>query len=225
MREAILDVTLGVHVAAGVLALLAGVVALVTAKGGRRHRRAGRIYVVAMGVVVVTAVPLALVEENYFLFAVAVFSGYLVLNGYRVLARKRPAPGEASPLDWAAHLTMVAVGLGLVGLGASRLLGGGVEFGVAPVVFGAIGLVLAAREIVAIYRPPHGPREWFYRHIVFMGGGYIATVTAAVTVNLVMLPPVVRWVGPTAVGTPGIVLAVLRYRRKFGDRAGGTPAW
>lgn len=223
MRSAILDATLLFHVAAGVIALVAGLVALATAKGGRRHRRAGRAYVLAMAAVVATALPLALVQGNYFLFTIAVFSGYLVLNGYRVLSRKRPSPGEAAPLDWGAHLTMAVVGAAMVALG-SRILLGGDRLGVALVVFGAIGLVLAGREIVAVYRPPDGPREWFYRHIAFMGGGYIATVTAAVTVNLGMLPPLVRWVGPTAVGTPAIVLTVLRYRRKFGDESGGVLA-
>jgi hypothetical protein len=221
MRASILDATLGVHVAAGVLALLAGALALGTAKGGRRHRRAGRAYVASMAVVVVTAIPLALADGNYFLFTVAVFSGYLVLNGYRVLSRKRPVPGEAAPLDWAAHLSMVGVGVAMVGLGGRSLLGGDGP-GVVLVVFGGIGLVLAGREIRAVYRPPESPREWFYRHLAFMGGGYIATVTAAVTVNLGMLPPLVRWVGPTAVGTPAIVLAVLWYRREFGDGSGRT---
>lgn len=223
MDAPILAGTLAVHVAAGVLALVAGVVALGTAKGGRRHRRAGRAYVLAMAVVVATALPLALVDGNYFLLTIAVFSGYLVLNGYCVLSRKRPTPSDAAPLDWVAHLTMAGIGVAMLGLGSRSLLGGD-ELGVALVVFGAIGLVLAGREIVAVYRPPDGPREWFYRHIAFMGGGYIATVTAAVTVNLTMLPPVVRWVGPTAVGTPAIVLAVLRYRRKFGDESGGVLA-
>lgn len=221
MWTSILEATLVVHVAAGVLALLAGAVALGTAKGGRRHRRAGRMYVLAMAVVVVTAFPLALVEANYFLFTVSVFSGYLVLNGYRVLSRTRPTPGDAAPLDWAAHLTMGGVGVAMVALGGRGVLAGD-QLGVALVVFGAIGLLLSGRELVAVYRPPEGPREWFYRHVVFMGGGYIATVTAAVTVNLTMLPPVVRWVGPTAIGTPAIVLVVLRYRRTFGDRGDGV---
>lgn len=223
MHSPIIETTLAVHVAAGLLALVAGLIALGTTNGGRRHRQAGRAYVLAMAVVVVTALPLALVDGNYFLFTIAVFSGYLVLNGYRVLSRKRPAPGDAEPLDWVAHLTMTGFGAAMVALGSRSMLGGD-RPGVALVVFGAIGLVLSGREIAAVYRPPDGPREWFYRHIAFMGGGYIATVTAAVTVNLGMLPPVVRWVGPTAVGTPAIVLAVMRYRRKFGDESGGVLA-
>ena len=206
------------HIAAGVLALSAGLVAIATEKGGRRHVRAGRIYVGSMAVVVTTALPLAAVDADYFLFSIAVFSGYLVFTGWRVLARKRPEPGVASPVDWAANLTMVGFGLAMVGLGGANLLDGD-GLGVALVVFGAIGLALAGGQVWSIYSPPEDPREWFSRHIVFMGAGYIATVTAAVTVNLVMLPPVLRWVGPTLVGTPLIAVAVARYERRFDSRA------
>ena len=68
------------HIAAGVLALSAGLVAMATEKGGRRHVRAGRTYVGSMAVVAMTALPLAAVDADYFLFSIAVFSGYLVLR-------------------------------------------------------------------------------------------------------------------------------------------------
>jgi hypothetical protein len=216
------DGTLVVHVAAGVVALLAGAGALLTAKGGPRHIRAGKTYVLAMAVVVGTAFPLAVVDDDAFLFAIAVFSGYLVFTGYRVLSRKRPTPGEAAPVDWAAHLVMVAFGVAMVALGANDVLAGD-GLGWALASFGAIGLVLALREIRSIVVPAEDPRAWFFKHIVFIGGGYIATVTAAVTVNLTMLPPLVRWLGPTAVGTPLLLLTTVRYRRRFDRGGAGIP--
>lgn len=223
MLSQTLAATLWIHISAGVGAIIAGLVAIVTTKGAPRHLRAGRIYAIAMGIVVVTAVPLALVDGNYFLLTVAVFSGYLVVAGYRVLSRKRPTPGVAAPLDWAAHLTMVGFGLGMVGLGGYDLwMGDGL--GVVPLVFGAIGLSLAGREIQAIFSPPDERMAWFYRHIGFMGGAYIATVTAAATVNLTMLPSVARWLGPTLVGTPAILWGIARYRGQFDDAAEKTAA-
>ncbi|PSP46560.1 hypothetical protein BRC69_03275 [Halobacteriales archaeon QH_6_66_25] len=144
---------LGVHVLAGLFALGAGFGAIVTTKGGRRHNAAGRLYVLSMAVVVTTAVPLAVWVENWFLLAIAAFSGYLVFGGYRVIRQLRRPPAE---------------------------------------------------------RPP-----WIGTHIAFMGGGYIATVTATVTVNLTMLPPLVRWLGPTAVGVPLIVYATRSYVPRF----------
>lgn len=214
MIGAVLQGTLAVHVVSGVVALLAGLGAIAAEKGGRRHRRTGRTYVLAMAVVVLTAIPLSLINGNYFLFAVAVFSGYLVAMGYRVLAGKQRTPGEAAAIDWAAHLTMVIFGVSMVLYGGYGVVTGE-GLGTPLIVFGAIGTALAGREIRFIYRPPDGRREWFYRHIAFVGGAYIATVTAAVTVNLTMLPPMVRWVGPTVIGTPAILLTVVRYRRRF----------
>lgn len=222
MFELALEAILVVHVAAGALALVAGAGAIATEKGGRRHVRAGRTYVLGMAVVVVTALPLSAVEADYFLFAIAVFSGYLVLTGYRVLSRKRPTPGEAAPVDWAAHLTMIAFGLAMLALGAADVMAGD-DLGWALATFGGIGLVLAGREVRSIRTPADDPRAWFFEHIVFMGAGYIATVTAAVTVNLTMLPPLVRWLGPTLVGTPAIVLTTVKYRRQFESDAGDRP--
>lgn len=195
--------------------MVAGLVATLSRKGGSWHLRAGRTYVLSMGVVVPSAILLALVDGNYFLFAVAVFTGYLVLTGYRAIPRNRGTSGSVAPTDRAAHRIMLAAGVGMVGLGGFDLFRGD-GLGAALVVFGVIGFVLAGREIRSGSRSPDARSEWFVRHIVFMGGAYIATVTAAVTVNLTMLPPLARWTGPTVVGTPIIVLAVLRYRREFG---------
>jgi hypothetical protein len=219
MPEALHDATLWGHVAAGVVALLAGAGAIGTEKGGTWHVRAGKTYVLAMAVVVVTAFPLSALEADYFLFAIAVFSGYLVFTGYRVLSRKRPVPGEAATVDWAAHLVMVTFGVAMLGLGAVDILAGD-GLGWALSSFGAIGLVLAVREIRSILAPDDDPRAWFFKHIVFMGAGYIATVTAAVTVNLTMVPPLARWLGPTLVGTPLILLTTTRYRRRFASATG-----
>lgn len=111
-------VVLGLHIAAGVVALFAGIGALLTEKGDDRHRRAGRFYVRSMAIVV-GAVPLLLAFDptnfaRQFLLLVAVFSGYFVFTGYRVLSHKRPAAG-AAPVDWLAAGLMVLACLGLGG--------------------------------------------------------------------------------------------------------------
>ena len=222
MLDSLLSGMLVVHVAAGVVALLAGAVAIGTKKGGRRHRRFGRVYVAAMAVVVVTAVPLALVEANYFLFAIAVFSGYLVFAGYRVLARRRPDGG--SPLDYAGHGGMILAGTGMVAWGGWGTVAGTVSLGPVLVVFGVIGGTLAVRELQGLRTSPSDPMAWFFGHLALMGGGYIATVTAAVTVNLTVLPPLARWLAPTAIGTPLLLYAARRYEAKFAGASAGAEA-
>lgn len=209
-------VTLAVHVLAGVAALLAGLAAMVTLKGGPRHNRAGRLYVASMVAVVVTSVPLAVRIRSWFLLAIAVFSGYLVAAGYRVVRRRRAGLTDPTGSDDVLHGAMVVAATAMVVAGAT----GAVMLGPVLVVFGLIGGGLALQELRALRRPAAERSPWFSRHIAFMGGGYIATVTATVTVNLTMVPALARWLGPTVIGIPLIFYAVRRYRPRFGRTTG-----
>lgn len=195
-------VTLWTHIAAGVVALLTGVAAIVTTKGGARHRSAGRLYVIAMGVVVGTVVPLVAFDptpSRIFLGLVAVFSGYFAFTGYRVLSRKRPTDGAAL-VDWGAALLVVGACLFLGGWGVGFLLGGE-SFGLVMVVFAAIGLSVGGFDLLAFVDPDRRD-PWLLDHLGRMMGAYIATVTAVSVTTLTMLPPVVGWLWPTAVGVP-----------------------
>src|SRR5262244_3758779 len=89
-----------IHIAAGTIGLFVAPAAMVTLKGGRAHRRWGKIYFWSMATVTVTALVLAAWRPNYFLLMVAVFSFYLAFSGYRALYRKRP--GGVGALDWTA---------------------------------------------------------------------------------------------------------------------------
>jgi hypothetical protein len=61
-------------------------VPLLTAKGGKTHRRRGTIYFWALAVVAITAMVLELWFPILFLAFIAVFSFYFASRGYRVLA-------------------------------------------------------------------------------------------------------------------------------------------
>lgn len=94
---------LAVHIAAGFGSFLLAPVALVTAKGGRQHRRWGMVYLWSMGAVAATALPMALYRPVLFLAMVAIFSFYAAFSGYRVLKLKDLARGgTAKPVDWFA---------------------------------------------------------------------------------------------------------------------------
>lgn len=208
---------LALHVVAGIVAVLAGLVAILTEKGGPRHVRAGQVYVGAMAFVVVSAVPLSVAAGSVFLLTIAIFTGYMVFAGYRVLGRKRGVPEEVERLDWLAVAGMLVAGAGMIGWGGYNSVRGAPGIYPALVAFGAIGIALAGGQANRFRRSSNRRMEWFYQHIAFTGGAYIATVTAAATVNLAVLPPLARWLGPTAVGVPAILLTTRRYRRQFGD--------
>lgn len=205
------------HIAAGVVALLAGIAAILTTKGGRRHNQAGKLYGITMAVVVLTALPLAVWIDSWFLFAIAVFTGYLIAAGYQIVLRRRAGLQEPTATDYALHGTMLSVGVMMLSVGGYGTLTGGMELGAVLAVFGLIGGLLAVRELGQFRLSVSARTPWVERHITFMGGGYIATVTAAITVNLTMLPPAVRWLGPTLVGVPLISYALRKYRPRFGS--------
>lgn len=208
---------LWVHILAGVVALLAGIVAIMSRKGGRRHDLAGRLYVVTMGIVVVTAFPLSVWTANWFLFAIALFTGYLIASGYRVVVHRRVRRTEPTAIDYTLQGTMGVASIGMVIGGIYGTLTDAIALGEVLLAFGLIGGILAVRELAQFRSPPSERTPWFERHIAYMGGGYIATVTATVTVNLTLLPPLLRWLGPTVIGVPLILYAVRVYRPRFGS--------
>lgn len=212
----IADSVLLIHILAGVVAVLAGFGAIVTLKGGRRHNQTGKLYAVMMSIVVVTAIPLAVWTDDWFLFAIAIFTGYLIAAGYRIVLRRRGGVQGVTATDYALHGVMITVGLAMIVGGSYGTLTGWMELGYVLAVLGGIGGSLAVRELRQFRVSETERTPWFERHIGFMGGGYIATITAAVTVNLTMLPPVLRWLGPTLVGVPMIFYAIRTYRPRFG---------
>jgi uncharacterized membrane protein len=204
-------VTLGLHVAAGVLALFAGLGAILTEKGGRRHRRFGRGYVYAMAVVSGSALALYPLDPGtlrLFLGLVAAFSFYFAFSGYRVLSRKRPAD-RPTAVDWVAVGLFGIASLGLVAAGGWLYLSGS-AFAVVLAVFGGIGVAFGASD-VRTFRRSSAPGAWLGEHVVRMGAGYIATVSAFSAVNFAFLPVAPRWLWPTLVGTPLLVYLRRRY--------------
>jgi len=195
------------------MALFVAPAAMLTAKGGRAHRRWGKLYFWSMAVTALTAALLALWRPTVFLALLAVFSFYMAFAGYRALFHKRPDRGErATALDWAAATLTLAASVGMVMQGISASVTVRQPLGIVPIVFGALGVVLAGKDLRAFIRPPHDPAAWWFNHMAGMVGSYIAAVTAFSVVNATFLPTVVRWLWPTAVGVPLIVFWISYYR-------------
>ncbi|MBP1987324.1 hypothetical protein [Halolamina salifodinae] len=202
--------SLWLHIAAGTVAVAAGVAALATTKGGRRHRQAGRLFLAAMAVTVATVFVLVVLVPTSFrivLTLVAVFSGYLAFSGYRALSRKRPSD-TAHAADWLAAGSVVAACLALGVWGVVWFLGGS-SFGVVMVVFGAIGVTFGGQDLRSFYHSEGG--AWLVSHLQRMLGAFIATVSAVSAVNLTPTLGVLAWVWPTIVGTPLIAYLSSKY--------------
>ena len=202
-------ILLAVHIAAGSVSLATAGVALVTAKGGRWHVLAGRIYAVGMTIVFVTAIPLAIFADSIFLFLIALFSFYLVFAGWR-FARNRLR--RAHPMDWIAVSAIGITGLAMWGYAVVLALGSSSQW-VTLVVFGGIALALALAD-AKFHRDQPGGQRRVARHLTNMMAGTIATITAVTVVNVEMNPVWLPWILPTVVITPLIIWWNFRVLRR-----------
>jgi hypothetical protein len=208
---------LGVHIAAGSTAFLMAPLALATVKGGKAHRRWGKIYFWAMAVVGSTALVLALYRPILFLALVAVFSFYAAFSAYRVLFHKNLPRGEKVTWpDWVAAILTFASSFALALLGAVKpaLVR---NLSIPAILFGLIGMWLAAKSMWQFLHPPKEKMFWWYEHLGNMLVSYIAAWTAfsVTTIGPLVHGGWVIWVLPTVIGSPAIALTTAYYKRKF----------
>ncbi len=202
------------HILAGATSLLTGLIALLSKKGARAHRLAGRVFLYAMIGIAVTAIILALLRPNPFLFYLGLLSVYLALWGRVALARKRVAPEAASPRVY----LLAPASLGLVALGflVKALSSGAIIF----IVFAALGLTLANSHRRELMSASPYKLHWLIQHQTGFTTAYIASLTAFLVVNAGRFLPshpaitIAVWLGPTLVGVPLIIRATGRFKRE-----------
>jgi uncharacterized membrane protein len=222
-----LKLILGLHVAAGVIALVSMWIPMFARKGATLHRRVGMVFVVAMTTVSLTALLLASARflfdptergraAGLFLLFVSILTGAAVSSGMRVLrAKKRTGPH----LHWwdvgiAALLTTSSVAAAVYGIVAGRTL---------FTAFAAIGLLTGGGQLAYWLRAPRSPMHWWFEHMSSMLGACIAATTAFLVVNAqrwgLETFSIVVWLVPAMVGTPAIAIWISYYRRKFSGRS------
>lgn len=215
-----ITVLLTAHIVGGTLAFVLAPVALVTAKGGKQHKRWGMVYLWAMGIVAATALPMAFFFPVRFLALVAVFSFYSSFAGYRVLKLKDLARGgSAKPIDWIAGFITFGTSALLLWLSIYRPA----SIEVIPTVgrvFGVLGMFIAIRQVRFFLVKPTEKMFWWYMHLGGFIGSYIAAWSAFSTVTLSKVFGNVWyvWLWPSIIGVPAIIATVAYYRRKFAPK-------
>ncbi len=204
-----------IHITGGSIALITGYSALVVTRGGPRHRQLGRVYVWGMVAVALTALPMAIIKPNPFLFGVAVFSSYFLYSG-RAAAVKRD--GTISSLDYTAAFVLLITSVSALAASTYIKLNEipySETFLITGSVFALIGLVIAFVDLRRFRKGPINGRGRIIKHLTGMCAALIATTTAvAVTMSNVVpeIPKLVAWLGPTAVMVPVIIYWVRQVR-------------
>jgi uncharacterized membrane protein len=109
MAEALIAITFILHILGGAVAMVAGLVALCARKGGRLHRMAGDIFVVAMLIMAVFAAVLGFVRPGQIINVfIAGFTLYLVATAWLTAQRGNGVVGAPEKISLAVSLLLCA---------------------------------------------------------------------------------------------------------------------
>ena len=224
---------LALHITAGAIALLVFWVPWVTKKGGRTHRRAGWVYVVAAATLAITGFLLCIQlvtsggplrwRAGVFLAYVSVLAGASAQLGVRALRTKGRAGASRALIDLVPPLLLVACGVALAAFGMCQSM-------VLYVLFAGLGVVLGVTHLRFWLTPPARERAWLLAHMNGMGTSCITTVTAFVVVNArrfgMRTFDLALWAGPISVLAVGLTIWRRYYARRFATDGtpGGAPS-
>ncbi len=190
------------HIAAGSLSLLTGSLNMILPKGGKRHQKIGRVFVAGMMLTGGSALFMAQIKPNPFLFIIGVFTIYLVgtADRYIKLTQNKPLL-----IDWVYTLGMFVFGSIFIIWGIITLTKSD-GMGAVMLVFGSIGLYSVFQDFNN-YKGKAAHRNYrLLIHIGRMVGGFTATVTAVLVVNAqyipLNIPAAIYWLAPTLIFTP-----------------------
>ncbi|MEM6769025.1 MAG: hypothetical protein AAF597_00455 [Bacteroidota bacterium] len=166
-----------IHVLAGIIAMGFGVAAYATLNKGNRHRRFGRLFLVGMGVVILTAVNGVLnFVDRPFLTVVTLQSAYLAWTGWRAVIRKSQ-PLSRGDLGLILIATAFVIRFFWLLQGANIIWNQGVVWYLL-----AYLVAILAFDLIRYLRPIliNNPRFWLYDHLFRMTGAFTALVSAGV---------------------------------------------
>jgi uncharacterized membrane protein len=208
---------LALHVAVGLIAVAAGLLPILSAKGSRLHRLSGRVFAGLMSVLLVAAWAMTALRFNPYFAALSATATITVFSGLRVLGRKRPdldARQRARTLDWIVTLAVVGIGLWVLVLLVQGRTGGKTAVS-AALVYAA--LLYGGWDLWRFFRPtawPFSPNLWTYEHLVKMLSAYGAVLSAFSGNFLTFLPTPWSQLWPTLLFQPMAVIWILVLARR-----------
>jgi uncharacterized membrane protein len=209
-----------IHIFSGAIALITGLLAILSAKGKAAHNRNGRIYFYAMTLVFITGLIVAGYKTNRFLTLIAFLSYYSVFAGVRALKLKNLHKAQNPKwFDWAACGINAIANIAFIGLGLFYLIEKGSTAGsLLSIGFGIGGLLISYTNLIPFLFRPKKAYHWYLSHIGNMMGGYIATFTAFLSTMVTrfdLMNPFIAFAIPSLVGIPLLLYYQSRIEQNF----------
>lgn len=159
------------HIAGGLVAIVAGSIALFVRKGGRMHRKSGDVFVVSMLLMAAAGAYVALIKSERVNILAGVSTFYLVASAWLTVRRK---PNETGRLE-IGLLLMALSAVAVAAFFAWRASHQG-KHPAAYVVFGVLTFLLASGDIRMLIRGGIAGSQRLVRHVWRMGFAlFIAT--------------------------------------------------
>lgn len=168
-------INLTIHIAAGTIAIFVALVPYFSEKGGPTHNRYGRLFLLLMGIVILTALTgVVFFRDRPFLTVVALQSFYHAFSGYRVLKIKNQG---FQLVDFLVMLLVVGSAISFL----IRIQNSNVVWHQSIVYYMLCYLFLIVGFDMLRYFFPKlisHPRFWVYEHIYKITGAFIGLVSA-----------------------------------------------
>lgn len=202
------------HVLTGSIALLLGLIALLSKKGAKMHNASGKYFLRFISIVILTGlVGVFVFGRNTFLLVITVLSGYVSFSGYRVLVLKSNTPKKIDVLVAIISLFVLAYFLYYfksIGMIWSPII-----------IYSTVGALLFVITYdflrYLIPRKKYGKyRIWIYEHIYKMTSAFSALLSAFIGTVFEKYQPHSQYI-PSALGML-IIFGFIWYTYKFGLR-------
>ena len=212
--DTIHSINIFLHVLTGTIALILGIVALISVKGGKVHNKSGVLFLWLMSVVILTGlVGVFIFGRNTFLLVITVLSGYVAFSGYRAVQLKSNKPRR---IDIAATIiSLVVLAYFLYYFKSIGMIWEPI------IIYSTVGaLLLVITYDLFRYLIPQNKyqrnRIWLYEHIYKMTSAFSALLSAFVGTVLDEYQPHSQYM-PSALGML-IIIGFMIYVYKYGLR-------
>ena len=195
------------HAAVGTAALVTFWIAGMTKKGSPLHKTTGKIYLLAMVGILLSAFPMATyiaINKSQviggFLLYLLILTMTSVWNGWRSIRDKRDWKRYTGPIFKALMMLNLLSGLAIAAIGL--FLAEQMQMVITS--FSLIGIITAINMYRFQREAPTDPRWWMREHLTAMVGNGVATHIAFLQIGLPKILPMisgpvmvnVAWIGP-----------------------------
>ncbi len=206
------QVNILLHIITGASALILGLVALLSTKGGKTHNKSGKYFLRFISIVILTGlIGVFVFGRNTFLLVITVLSGYVSFSGYRVLLSKSNTPKRIDIA--AAVISLVVLVYFLYYFKSIGMIWSPV------IIYSTVGalLFIITYDFLRYLIPKktyQKHRIWIYEHIYKMTSAFFALLSAFVGTVLDQYQPHSQYI-PSALGML-IIVGFIGYVYKYG---------